>query len=113
MHEMAITQSMFDLVLQHAEKAGARKVGKINLVIGELTGVVGESVRFYLGLLSKGTVVEGAVLDVTAVPAKARCLGCGETFDMKEFDWTCSACGGKSLEAIAGRELFVESIEVD
>ena len=113
MHEMAITQSMFDLVLQHAEKAGAGRVGKINLVIGELTGVVGESVQFYLELLSKGTVVEGAVLDVTTVSAKTRCHDCGETFEMKRFDWTCSACGGKSLEAVAGRELYLESIEVD
>ena len=110
---MAITQSMFDLVLQHAEKAGARRVGKINLVIGELTGVVGESVQFYLDFLSKGTVVEGAALDVTTVPAKTRCRDCGETLEMKRFDWTCSACGGKSLDAIAGRELYLESIEVD
>ena len=113
MHELAITQSMFDLVLQHAEKAGARKVGKINLVIGEMTGVVGECVQFYLEFLSKGTVVEGAVLDVTTVPAKARCRDCGGTFELKEFDWTCPGCSGKSLEAIGGRELFVESIEVD
>ena len=113
MHEMAITRSMFDLVLQYAEQAGAKRVGKINLVIGELTGVVGESVQFYLEFLSKGTVAEGAALDVTTVPAKVRCRDCGETFGMKEFDWTCSVCGGKSLEPVAGRELLVESIEVD
>jgi len=40
MHELAITQSMFDLVLAQAKKAGAKKVGKINLVIGEMTGVL-------------------------------------------------------------------------
>ena len=85
MHEMAITQSMFDLVLQHAEEAGTRKVGKINLVIGELTGVVGECVQFYLEFLSRGTVVEGAMLDVTLVPAKARC---------RRKNWSsCAGCG--------------------
>jgi len=112
-HELAITQSMFDIVLQHAQEAGARKVGKINLVIGELTGIVGECVQFYLEFLSKGTVVEGAVLDIETVPAKAACGSCGETFELKGSDWACPSCGGKSLEAVAGRELFVESIEVD
>ena len=113
MHELAITQSMLDIVLEQAKKAEAKKVSKINLVIGEMTGVVTECVEFYLGFLSKGTVVEGAALSVEMVPPKARCRQCGETFQLGEFDWTCTKCGGKSLEVMAGRELFVESIEVE
>ena len=113
MHELSITQSMFDLVLKHAEQAEAKKVKKINLVIGEMTGVVRECVQFYLDFLSKGTVVEGAALSVEMVPPKARCRQCGETFQLGEFDWTCTKCGGKSLQVMAGRELFVESIEVE
>ena len=31
MHELSITQSMLDLVLEQAEKAEAKNVGKINL----------------------------------------------------------------------------------
>jgi len=104
---------MFDLVLKHAEQAEAKKVTKINLVIGEMTGVVRECVQFYLDFLSKGTVVEGAALSVEMVPPKARCRQCGETFQLGEFDWTCTKCGGKSLQVMAGRELFVESIEVE
>lgn len=113
MHELSITQSMFDLVLKHAEQAEAKKVKKINLVIGEMTGVVRECIQFYLDFLSEGTIVEGAALSVEMVPPKARCRQCGETFQLREFDWTCSNCGGKSLEVMAGRELFVESIEVE
>jgi hydrogenase nickel incorporation protein HypA/HybF len=113
MHELAITQSMFDLVLEQAEKNGAKRVGKINLVIGELTGVVGDCVQFYLDFLSKGTIVEGATLSVEMVPPKTRCKECGETFELKEFDWTCPHCQGSSLEILAGKELFVESIEVE
>ncbi len=113
MHELSITQSMFDLVLKHAEEAEAKKVKKINLVIGEMTGVVGECVEFYLGFLSKGTIAEGAVLAVKTVPVKATCRDCGETFELKELDWTCPGCGGSSLQISSGRELFVESIEVE
>ena len=53
MHELAITQSMFELVLEQAEKAKAKKVDKINLVIGEMTGVVGDCVQFYFNFLSQ------------------------------------------------------------
>ena len=112
MHELAITQEMLDLVLEQAEKAEAKGVGKINLVIGEMTGVVGECVQFYFNFLSKGTITEGATLAFTMVPPTARCRSCGKVFELGEFDWTCPDCSGNSLEITAGKELFVESIEV-
>ncbi len=113
MHELAITQSMFDLVLEQARKAEAKKVGKINLVIGEMTGVVGECMQFYFDFFSKGTLTEGAALSFTMIPPKVQCRGCGKTSELKEFDWTCPYCQSSSLEIIAGQELFVESIEVE
>ena len=113
MHELAITQSMLDLVLEQAEKVGAKEVGKINLVIGEMTGVVEECVEFYFDFLNKGTIAEGAALSFTKVPTMARCHGCNNPFELKEFDWTCPYCQGNNMEIIAGKELFVESIEVE
>ena len=113
MHELAITQSMFDLVLEQAEKAGAKKVGKINLVIGEMTGVVGDCVQFYFDFLNKGTITERAALSFKIVPTTARCRSCDKLFELKEFDRTCSYCQGNNMEIIAGQELFVESIEVE
>jgi len=113
MHELAITQSMLNLVLEQAKKAGAREVGKINLVIGEMTGVVDECVQFYFEFLSQGTPAEGAALCFTVVPTTARCRGCDKLFELKEFDWTCPYCQGNNMEIVAGKELFVESIEVE
>ena len=113
MHELAITQSMFDLVLEQAKKAEAKKVGKINLVIGEMTGVVSECVKFYFDFISKGTPAEGATLSFVTVPPKAKCRDCDKLFELKEFDWTCPRCGGNNLQIVAGEELFVESIEVE
>ena len=113
MHEFAITQDMLDLVLEQAEKAEARDVGKINLVIGEMTGVVQECVQFYFDFLSQGTLAEGASLSFTMVPMRVRCRACDKPFELKEFDWACPHCGGTELEITAGKELFVESIEVE
>jgi hydrogenase nickel incorporation protein HypA/HybF len=113
MHELAITQSMLDLVLEQAEKAGAKEVGKINLVIGEMTGVVGRCVQFYFDFLSQGTPAEGAALSFKVIPTTARCQNCGKDFKLKEFDWTCPYCRSNNMEIVAGKELFVESIEVE
>jgi len=113
MHELSISQSMVDLVNEQAREAEAREVKKINLVIGEMSGVVGECVRFYFDFISKGTISEGATLSFKMIPTTAKCRNCGKEFELKEFDWTCPDCQGNSLEIIAGKELFVESIEVE
>jgi len=113
MHELAITQSMFNLVLEQAEKAEAKKVGKINLVIGEMTGVVGDCVQFYFDFLSKGSIAEGATLSFKNIPILARCRSCDKQFELKEFDWACPSCGNMGMEIVAGQELYVESIEVE
>ena len=112
MHEFAITQSMLEVVLKQAAAANAEKVTGINAVIGEMTGVIEESVKFYLEMLARGTVAEGARLNVTSVPGRVKCRACGEITDLRPFDFTCPKCGGVSLEVVGGRELFVESIEV-
>jgi len=113
MHEFAITQSMLNLVLEQAEKARAKEVKKINLVIGEMTGVVDECVQFYFDFLSKGTLADGATISFAVVTTTARCRGCGKLFEVREFDWTCPHCRGNNIEIVAGKELFVESIEVE
>jgi hydrogenase nickel incorporation protein HypA/HybF len=112
MHELAITQSMFEIVLKQAEQAHAKKVTEINLVIGEMTGVVSDCVQFYLDFMSKGTIAEGAKVSVKLVPAQAKCRDCHHIFEVKDMQWVCPDCGGVSLEIVAGKELFVESIEV-
>jgi hydrogenase nickel incorporation protein HypA/HybF len=104
---------MLDLVLEEAEKAGAKEVGRINLVIGKMSGVVEECVKFYFDFLSQGTLAERAALSFTMIPPKARCRGCDRLFELKEFDWTCPYCQANNMEIVAGKELFVESIEVE
>ncbi|HEY49157.1 MAG TPA: hydrogenase maturation nickel metallochaperone HypA [Dehalococcoidia bacterium] len=113
MHELSITQSMLGIVLEQTEKAGARKVNRINLVIGEMCGYVEECVQFYFDFLAKGTPAEKAVLSFKMVPPEARCRECGTTFQPGEFNWSCTGCGSVNIEITAGKELFVESIEVD
>ena len=113
MHEFSITKSMLGLVLQQAEKAGAREVEKINLVIGEMTGVVDENVKFYFNLLSKGTMAERASLSLKMVPMTVQCRGCDKSFPLEESGWTCPYCGNSGVKIISGQELIVESIDIN
>ena len=68
MHEMAITGNILDLVLDEAAKAGADKVVAVNLVLGEMTGIVDRYVQTNFDLISINTPAEGAVLSFRNVP---------------------------------------------
>jgi len=112
-HELAITQAMIGLVKEHAEKVNANRVGRINLVVGEMTGFVDQCVQFYFDQMSVGTVMEGAELTFKRVPTTGRCRDCKQEFEIEQLDWTCPQCKGNNIQLIGGNELFVESIEVD
>ena len=112
MHELSITESMLDIVLNQAQKNGAERVQGINLVIGEMSGVVDDCVRFYFDFLSKGTIAEGAHISIKIVPAQARCRECGKQFKLNDLDWLCPSCGTTKIDIVEGKELYLESIEV-
>jgi hydrogenase nickel incorporation protein HypA/HybF len=113
MHELSITQSILSLTLEQAKKVNANKITKINLTIGELTGIVEECVRFYFELLSKDTIAAEATLSFDKPPTTLRCRQCATTFSPEDLAWTCPNCGELKIEIISGRECQVNSIEVD
>jgi hydrogenase nickel incorporation protein HypA/HybF len=114
MHELSVTQGVLDIALEAAHDAGATRITAIDLVIGDLSSVVDDSVQFYFDFLSKGTPAEGAVLRFQRQPAQATCRDCGHIFAAQvPLTLNCPSCGGQHLSVSGGREFRVESIEVD
>ncbi len=113
MHELGVTENILQIALEHAKKADARRVRRIHLVIGELSGIVDESIQFYFDFVSKATPAEGAQLVFKKPSARFRCRSCGKEFSPRKEEWTCPACQSPGPEIISGREFYMESIEVD
>jgi hydrogenase nickel incorporation protein HypA/HybF len=113
MHELAVTESIIEIVLRHARQAGATRVTRIDLLIGDLSSIVDDSVQFYFDMISKGTIAEGARLAFNRVPGRFRCWDCQATFAPDGRAYLCPECGGARVEVVAGREFRVESIEVE
>lgn len=109
MHELGITQNIVAIV---SEAANGRKVRRVTLEIGELSGVMADAVSFCFDVVAQGTVLEGAELDIRAVPGRARCGDCGAEFDIAALYTPC-ACGSRRLERLRGEELNVKTMELE
>ncbi|MCS7260988.1 MAG: hydrogenase maturation nickel metallochaperone HypA [Anaerolineae bacterium] len=113
MHELAVTENILALALEAAQQANARRITAINLVIGDLSSFVDESVQFYFDLLSRGTIAEGAVLRFRREHAVAICRTCGHQFQVSPpLLPICPNCGDHYLEVKGGQGVAVDSIEV-
>lgn len=111
MHELSITEGILSIALG---AAGGRHITTINLVIGDLSSFVDDSVQFYFDMLSRGTPAESAKLNFVRQPASATCHDCGHVFGVKApLIPECPQCGSARLAITGGRELRVESIEVE
>ncbi len=113
MHEQSIVESLLNLVLEKASEAKAKKVLRIYLVVGELSGVEETSVEFYFGFLGQNTIAENAELFFMNVPAELRCKNCGNVFIFENRKLDCPECNQKKVDIISGRELYLDSIEVE
>ena len=113
MHEYSVTESMLSLALEKAGEAGAKRITRINLVIGELSGVVNECVQFYFDVVSKNTIAGGAELAFEVRPLKLRCRKCQTVFTPQNSEWSCPGCHEAGIEIVSGRECYMESIEVE
>lgn len=113
MHELAVTESILEITLRHAEQARGVKVTDIHLVIGELASIVDDSVQFYWDMVAEDTIAEGAKLHFRRIPAEMECLDCGRRYHPGEGQLRCPECEHGRVRVIAGEEFQLEAIEVD
>jgi hydrogenase nickel incorporation protein HypA/HybF len=107
-HELAIAESVVEAVL---DRTGDARVTVLRLVVGRLSGVVPDALRFCVDLAATGTPIEGADLVIDEPPGRAHCTGCGTDFDVDDLVLLCP-CGSADVTVTAGRELLVRSVEV-
>lgn len=111
MHELAVTQSILEIALRHANNAS--RITKLTLVIGDLSSIVDESVQFYWDIISQGTIAEGARLDFERIRTRFQCSECGQEFEPDGRVFECAHCGSAKVALVAGNEFRLESIEIE
>jgi hydrogenase nickel incorporation protein HypA/HybF len=109
MHELGITRNIVAIV---SDAAKGRRVRRVTLEVGELSGVMTDAIAFCFDVVAQGTVLEGAELDIQVVRGRARCSACGTEFDTATLYTPC-ACGSRRLEQLQGEELNIKTMELE
>lgn len=69
MHESHLIEPIIKGISVHAQKEGAKRVSKVRLKVGTLTGVKDDSFKQTFTILAKGTILENAELELTFFPS--------------------------------------------
>ena len=116
MHELGIMTGVLDTVCSSAQDAGATKVVSVSLSVGEMTEAIEDALIFAfeaLQDLDEYQLCKGAELHITHIAPESICLECGDQYTHDRFHMLCPVCGSFATELIAGRELQIDSMEVD
>jgi len=108
MHELGITSSIVAIV---EDAAKGRRVRRVTLEVGALAGVMSEAIAFCFDVVTAGTALEGAKLEIQEIEGRARCESCGAEFATETLFELCS-CGSHRLTRLRGEELNVKSMEL-
>ena len=114
MHELSIVEALIDQVRRELDQAGqAGRILRLEMTIGRISGVHADSVRFAFELLSPGTLLEGAEIVIREPKAVCRCHACNARTEIDELVIQCPTCGSDNVTIEGGRELMLQSIDVE
>jgi hydrogenase nickel incorporation protein HypA/HybF len=112
-HELSLVASVFEVLEDEARRHDARRVTRVVLRIGVMSGVVPDLLESAFEVYRKGTIAETARLEIEIVPVKLRCPDCGGEAVREDTDFSCAGCGSRRVEIVEGRDLVVGTIELE
>jgi hydrogenase nickel incorporation protein HypA/HybF len=118
MHELSIVTSIVETVTETLaalpESSRGVRVLEVRLRVGVLASVIPESLEFCYGIASEGTPLEGSRLVVNVLPVVVHCAACAQDAELEGVQsFRCPRCGEPCSDMRQGRELEIDSIEID
>ena len=112
MHELALAEGVLGICRDHAGRAGSDRVLSVRLEIGALSHVDPDALAFSFTAVARGTLAEGAELQIDRVPGRGWCHDCGHLVELSALGAPCPDCGGYKLQVSGGDDMRVKEMEV-
>jgi len=113
MHEMALCESMLQILEAQGQAQGFRRVKRVRLEVGALSCVEKDALRFNFEVVTRGSLADGAVLELIDVPGEGWCLPCARPVAVTSLVDPCPHCGSGQVQVTGGEELQIRDLEVE
>lgn len=113
MHELALCQSILSIVEGEARARHFGRVTAVRLEIGAFSCASPEAIAFCFDAVVRGSIADGARLELAAVPGRAWCIDCAEVVSIAARGQPCPRCGGADLSSCGEDTLRVSELEVE
>jgi hydrogenase nickel incorporation protein HypA/HybF len=115
MHEFNVCQKIVDSAVAELERMEPKpqRLAKVTVAVGRFRQLDPKHLAAAYRSLAKGTRAEGSSLEIISLPVVGRCRGCGCEYDLDENSNHCPECQGTVAQIIKGRELYIDSLEVE
>lgn len=112
MHEMSLVQSIIKQVEAFIGEQKITQVSTVTVSVGALSGVDVDSLTFWFPVVAQKSCLARANLVVQRVEGCAKCQDCQARYALPTLLTPCPVCNSYQRAVIAGKELFIQSIEV-
>jgi len=113
MHEVSIMTEALRMAVDTAKSAGANRVTRLRLRVGQLSGAVPEAMEFAWDVVRRDTIAANARLEIETILAVCWCVTCQAEFECADYFDECPRCHNASGELRRGRELEIASVEMN
>ena len=113
MPEMSLAEGVLQLVEETARREQASCVKLVVLEIGKLSSVAPEALRFCFEAVTRGSIADGAALEIVDVPGAGWCVQCAATVPIAERYGECPVCGSHQVQPTGGTEMRVREIGIE
>ena len=114
MHELSLASSIVESVTESLAKYPGARVLEVRLRVGALAAVEEESLQFCFGLATEGSPLAASRLVVQRLPVILYCSQCAMESELSGVQsFLCPRCGSSAVVMRQGKELEIDSIELD
>ncbi len=112
MHEYSVCMALLEQVERIAREHRARRVERIILQLGPLSGVEAPLLEHAWPLAAAGSIAVDAELVIETAPVRVRCTQCGAESEAQANRLLCASCGDYRTQLISGDEMLLANLEL-
>lgn len=112
MHEYSVCMALLEQVERIAREHRARRVERIVLQLGPLSGVEAPLLEHAWPLAAAGSIAVDAELVIETAPVRVRCTQCGAESEAQANRLLCASCGDYRTQLISGDEMLLANLEL-